>query len=110
MDKQTFLDLMRFPLEWDEWGMYPDDLSEFEISGYKPGHENGAEHDRNGAFHWWIKRNPSKDELKKLVKLSRLDPDKGLGAHMRKHILKAANCDEEVRSEIESIEQAKTEK
>ena len=50
-------------------------LFERQIDGYEPGHENGAEHDRNGAFHWWLKRQPSKSELQLLIRLAAIDPD-----------------------------------
>ena len=52
MTKDQFLSLMGFPKEWDVWGMYPDELFEAQLSLYQPGDEQGAEHDRNGAFHW----------------------------------------------------------
>ena len=51
MTKIEFLKLMRFPTEWDTLGMYPDELFAFQLAHYEPGHEEGAEHDRNGAFH-----------------------------------------------------------
>lgn len=74
--------------------MYPDELFEWQISGYRPGHENGSEHDRNGAFHWWLKRSPTQDELDKLLRLAALDPDPLLGNDVRKYIRQALNFNE----------------
>jgi hypothetical protein len=95
--KEEFLRLMHYPSEWTELSMYPDDLFEHQRVGYEPGHERGSEHDRNGAFHWWLKRSPSKEQLRKLVLLSRADPDHGMGGDVRKYISRATNCDAEIR-------------
>ncbi|WP_058937503.1 hypothetical protein [Roseateles depolymerans] len=96
MSKLQFIELMQFPPGWILLDMYPDELFEWQASRYKPGHENGAEHDRNGAFHWWFRRNPSKDELKKLVQLAAADPDPLLGADLRRYIREAKAFDEEI--------------
>jgi hypothetical protein len=98
MTKSEFLNLMRFPGEWVSLGMYPDELFQWQLSGYEPGHENGAEHDRNGAFHWWLRRQPSKTELENLVRLAALDPDPLLGEDLRQYIRKAAAFDEQVEA------------
>lgn len=96
MTKSEFQKLMRFPSEWLSLGMYPDDLFRWQLSGYEPGHENGAEHDRNGAFHWWLRRQPSIIELKNLVRLAAVDPDPMLGEDVRQYIRRAAAYDEQV--------------
>jgi hypothetical protein len=96
--KKEFLALMRFPVEWDTLGMYPDDLFSWQISGYAPGHEQGAEHDRNGAFHWWLRRHPSKAQLLNLVRLAALDPDDALGNDVRQYFYAAKSFDSEVAS------------
>lgn len=96
VNKKDFIKIMKFPDEWLEWDMYPDELAELQLAGYEPGHEQGSEHDRNGAFHWWLKHDPNKEQLINLVKLSFLDPDQGLGGHVREYILKSKNCDKEV--------------
>lgn len=98
MSKKEFLALMRFPAEWDALGMYPDDLFLWQLSGYVPGHEQGAEHDRNGAFHWWLRRHPSKLELLNLVCLAALDPDPTLGNDLRQYLCKAKCFDADVAS------------
>ncbi|MBP1152171.1 MULTISPECIES: hypothetical protein [Methylocaldum] len=96
MTKKQFLSLMRFPDEWEYWGMYPDVLFNWQIAGYVPGHEEGAEHDRNGAFHWWLRQHPTKAQLAKLLKLTYLDPDSALGQDVRKYIYRASGFDEEL--------------
>lgn len=97
MKKEEFVKLMNYPKEWLDWGMYPDELFEGQVALYKPGDERGSEHDRNGAFHWWLKRSPTKEQLKKLVALTFLDPDSLMGEDVRTYIEKANNCDDEIR-------------
>lgn len=95
MTKPEFLTLMRFPKEWLELDMYPDALFNWQITGYEPGHEDGAEHDRNGAFHWWLKRTPTKIELKNLMLLAALDPDVFVAEDIRKYVrLSPSFCEE----------------
>jgi hypothetical protein len=88
--------LMRFPDEWVTFDMYPDELFHWQLAGYEPGHEDGAEHDRNGAFHWWLRRRPTRSQLKNLLRLAALDPDRLLGDDLRKYIAKADAFDEEL--------------
>ena len=96
MTKTDFLSLMNFPKEWEEYGMYPDELAQLQIGEYKPGHEDASEHDRCGAFHWWLKRDPNEDELIKLMKLAHIDPESYLGYDIRDYIRKARNYSESV--------------
>jgi hypothetical protein len=102
MTKDEFLELMKFPRQWDEWGMFPDELVEIQLSGYESGHENASEHDRNGAFHWWLRRDPTVEQLIKLLKLTHLDPDQLMAEDVRSYIRKASNYNHEV----EAIENA----
>ncbi len=88
---------MRYPREWVEWEMLPGALVDGQIANYEPGNENASEHFRNGAFHYWLKQNPSKEILIKLVKLSFLDPDAPMAKWLREDcIAKAANVDDEI--------------
>jgi hypothetical protein len=96
MTKLEFLQVMKFPKEWDDWGLYPDELFEIQVAHYKPGHENGSEHDRNGAFHWWLCKEPNSETLIKLVKLTHLDPDPLMAADIRSYIRKAKHFNPEV--------------
>ena len=92
MTKREFLKLMNFPEEWISLGMYPDELFQWQLSGYRVGHEDASEHDRNGAFHWWLRRNPTRDQLEQLLRLAVLDPDAHLSADVRRHIRQATEA------------------
>ncbi|MCL9848551.1 hypothetical protein RSP673_017330 (plasmid) [Ralstonia solanacearum P673] len=96
MTKLELVRLMRFPVEWITLEMYPDELFQWQLAGYQPRHEEGAEHDRNGAFHWWFRRKPTKMELEKLLRLVALDPDPLLGEDLRQYIRKASAFDEQL--------------
>lgn len=104
MNKEQFLKLMHFPVEWNSYGMYPDSLFQEQLRGYQPGHEDGAEHDRNGAFHWWLRKNPTKEQLMKLTELTFLDPDPMMASDVRRYIKVAHAFDEEVERLIQSKE------
>jgi len=91
MNKEEFLILMNFPTEWQEFNMYPDELSKIQISGYKPGNENASEHDRCGAFHWWLKQEPTEAQLITLMKLAYLDPEPLMGEDIKNYIRKSKN-------------------
>ena len=96
MKKSEFMNLMKFPEEWDLLEMYPDELFAWQESGYEVGHEDGSEHDRNGAFHWWLRRNPTKTELAKLIRLAAIDPDPMLGVDVLQYIHKAVEFDSDL--------------
>lgn len=86
MKKNEFMQLMQFPKEWELSGMYPDELFQSQLSTYKPGHEKSSEHDRNGAFHWWLKKGPNRSQLEQLLALAKQDPDKFLSRDVLKRI------------------------
>ncbi len=71
--------------------MYPEKLAAIQISKYQPGHEAASEHDRCGAFHWWLKQEPTEQQLINLMKLAHLDPEPLMGADVRTYIVKAKN-------------------
>ena len=96
MTKPEFLELMRYPKEWLTLDMYPDELFHGQLSLYVPGDERASEHDRNGAFHWWLRRQPSKAELQNLLRLAALDPEPTLADDLRQYIRKATAFDEQV--------------
>jgi len=97
MNKAEFLSLMCYPSEWLEWDMYPDDLFEKQLSLYQPVDERGAEHDRNGAFHWWLKQTLTDNQLTKLVALTFRDPDPIMAADVRKYIKRRTDLSPEVK-------------
>lgn len=103
IDRAKFLEAMKFPREWEELGMFPDELSESLLAKYEVGHEEGSEHDRNGAFHWWLRQSPSREVLVSLVALTLVDPDPLMAADVREYIARSANADNEVRKVVGSL-------
>jgi len=96
VNKNEFLKLMNFPNDWLQLDMYPDGLFAVQLAGYVPGHEHGSEHDRNGAFHWWLRKKPTKAELENLVRLAAADPDALLGNDVLQYIREADAYDEQI--------------
>ena len=84
---------MNYPREWITSEMLTDALYEGQIARYKWGDERGAEHDRNGAFHWWLGQSPTRTQLKTLLRLSYLDPDQWMAADARRYLRSQANFD-----------------
>lgn len=78
--------LMEFHPKWQEYDLLPSELIDQLIDTYEPGMENASEHDRNSFFHWWLKRNPSKELLAQLWELSELDPDQLMAGDVRRYI------------------------
>lgn len=94
---------MSFPDEWLEYDMYPDELFIIQFDGYEIGNEDGSEHDRNGAFHWWLKKKPNKEELMKLTRLTFLDSEQLMAEDVRSYILKASSFDKEVEELMKEL-------
>lgn len=101
MNTNGYLQLMRFPPEWQQWHMVPDEsyINEH-IHALKPGMEHAPEHCRHEAFHFWLARNPSTERLTCLTRLSFLDPDTTMGESVRAEILQFKNCDRHLRALI----------
>lgn len=97
--KPAFLKLMHFPKEWLEFGLYPDELFIGQVENYLSGDEDGSEHYRNGAFHWWLKRKPTTEQLSNLVKLTFLDHDTLMSNNVRYYM----RFSESYSSEIEQL-------
>ena len=100
MTHAEWLRLMGFPSEWTAWDMIPDELAECQLNGYEPGHEDASEHDRHGAFQWWLEREPDADVLAKLARLSWLDPDPLLARSVRQSIATQSHCGDIVRAAL----------
>lgn len=83
MDRTNYLCLMQFPKEWESWEMVPEEWLSGALRSYEPGMEKASEHDRHGAFQWWLKSSPSEDQLLKLAKLANLDPDPPMAQSVR---------------------------
>ncbi len=88
MTKLQFLRRMHFPSDWQYWDMYTDELYQRQLESYEPGNEKAPKHFRNGAFHWWLKRDLSDALLTKLIFLTTRDPDRGMARDVRSHILR----------------------
>ncbi len=96
MTKNEFIKLMRYPREWLEWDMLPDELINAQIAEYAHSSEQAAERYRNAAFLFWLGKTPGKEILLKLIKLSYLDPDPLMSYVLRKeHIATAENAEDE---------------
>ena len=102
MTRGEYIALMRFPPQWDTWGMLPDSYLSSAVAAYRPGHEAASEHDRNGAFHYWLRQSPSKSQLMLLYQLSLLDPDRHMAADWRSYLAKADACDDELRQMLQN--------
>lgn len=96
ISKAQFAKLMEYPSEWLEWGLYPDDLFEGQQEAYSPGEEQASEHYRNGAFHWWLRSEPTREILRKLIALTFLDPDPAMADDVRGYIRQQAAGDGEL--------------
>ena len=97
MKSSEYLKIMEFPDEWQAWGMIPEAWLRGAMSSYEPGMERASEHDRNGAFHWWLRSEPSTEQLAVLWKLSLLDPDQIMAEDVRGYI----RSSKDYRTEIE---------
>lgn len=101
MTHTEWLQLMQFPAEWTAWGLIPAELAEMQLARYEPGHEQSPEHDRHGAFQWWLARHPVQDTLVKLARLTWLDPDEPMGAYVRERISDLGVPSEELVSALQ---------
>ena len=87
MNRAEYLSLMNFPSQWEEWNMIPDEWLIEAISSYQPGNENASEHDRHGAFQWWLRhQHLEANQLVSLAKLTFLDPEPLMGEYVRQCI------------------------
>lgn len=108
MDAKKFLEIMNFPQLWVDLEMYPEALEREQVPHYVEGHETSSEHDRNGAFHWWLKRSPDIETLYKLAKLSFVDPDQIMAHDVRRYIKQSPNSDIKLIEYIEEKERIAT--
>jgi hypothetical protein len=91
MTHEEWLQRMRFPRQWTEWGLIPAALAAKQLAGYASEHEASPEHDRHGAFQWWLRQSPSPAVLVQLARLTWLDPDQEMGAYVRECIRKQSS-------------------
>ncbi|MCL2579801.1 MAG: hypothetical protein FWE32_07180 [Oscillospiraceae bacterium] len=88
MDKNEFMDFLDFPIEWLDFGLYPDELFEEQMSQmlkelseedkkdklHLKKYGLGSEHYRYGAF-WWVVKNIGYSALDKLEAVIEKDID-----------------------------------
>ena len=86
MDRTEYLRLMQFPKEWETWEMIPEQWLSGAMQSYEPGMKDASEHDRHGAFQWWLRTDLSEDQLLKLAQLANLDPDLAMAQSVRDSI------------------------
>ena len=91
---------MEFPAEWESWNMIPEEWLALVLSSYESGMENASEHDRHGAFQWWLRNQPTTDQLVKLSHLSFLDPDQHMAETVRDYIRQSASFNDEVEAAL----------
>ena len=102
MNRDTYIKLMGFPAEWTEWDMLPVESIHQMIETYEPGMENASEHDRHGAFQWWLKGQPTAAQLIMLARLSWLDPDEAMGGYVRECIAQKPDLPADVAEALAS--------
>jgi len=95
--------LFRFPPEWLAKDLYPDKLFEPQLACREPGNENASEHMRNGAFHWWIRQQPNKQQLTDLIELTFLDPDYLMGADVCTYLRQCSNYGDDHAAFVEKM-------
>lgn len=100
MDRQSYLDLMQFPPEWQAWGMLPIEFVDAQRAEYKAGHEDGSEHDRHGVFQWCLKQGLSVEQLVRLSRLTWLDPDQIMAGYVRECIAKQPQLNPDVAAAL----------
>lgn len=97
MTRDEFIRLMQYPPEWREWDMLPGPLIDAQIAEYLSGRQHAPAHYRNAACHFWLQRQPEKDTLLNLIRLSYLDPDPLVSYAFRtEHLASLENVDADV--------------
>lgn len=99
MTKAEYLALLDFPDAWLSLDMFPDELFGEQTRHGFPTHSDGAEHHRNGAFHWWLRRDPDKETLARLITLSFVDPDPLMASDVRGYIRKCTAFDADLQEQ-----------
>lgn len=100
MTHAEWLALMNFPAQWSEGGLLPEELQSIQLNGYEPGHEGAPEHDRHGAFQWWLQREVPKETIIRLTRLTWLDPDPLMGGYVRECLAKKYGEDKDIQDAI----------
>ena len=102
MSKKEFIKKCGFPNDWQEWDMLPEDMLEKLYKLYKSNtRENTAEggyrNFRLDAFFYWLERDLTPIQIKKLFQLSFHEKS---GKYMRSSINRHKDCSESLRMEL----------
>lgn len=102
MNKREFLKKCQFPKEWRAWDMLPSPMLEELYKSYASDAESNADNEgyrnfRLDAFFYWLERDLTEEQIKKLFRLSFLEIS---GKHMRSSINRHKDCTEPLRKEL----------
>ena len=102
MNKKEFVKKCGFPNDWQEWDMLPDEMLEELFKIHKSNtKENSAEagyrNFRLDAFFYWLERDLTPVQIKKLFQLSFHEKS---GKYMRSSINRHKDCSESLRMEL----------
>lgn len=97
--KKELLGQCDFPKEWQEWDMLPDAMLEelYELYQSNTEEEGGYRNFRLDAFFYWMERELTEIQVKKLFRLSFFEKS---GNHMRSSINRHKDCTESLRMEL----------
>ena len=102
MNKKDFIKKCGFPNDWQEWEMLPDPMLE-ELHGIylsnirDDSNEGGYRNFRLDAFFYWLERDLTPVQIKKLFQLSFHEKS---GKYMRSSINRHKDCSESLRMEL----------
>ena len=101
-NKKEFFGQCDFPKEWQEWDMLPDLMLEELYKSYKSSIEEGSAEGgyrnfRLDAFFFWLGRDLTAVQIKKLFQLSFFEKS---GKYMRSSINRHKDCSESLRMEL----------
>ena len=102
MNKKKFLKQCRFPKEWHEWDMLPDTMLDelyklYQSNTEEDSAEGGYRNFRLDTFFYWLERDLTPVQIKKLLQLSFFEKS---GKHMRSSINRHKDCSESLRMEL----------
>ena len=102
MDRTEFLKQCRFPKEWRKWNMLPARLLEKLYQLYQSDAQKDVDNEdfrkfRLEAFFFWLEGDLTKDQIKKLFRLSFPETT---GEHLRSSINRHKDCTEPLRKAL----------
>jgi hypothetical protein len=101
MTRQAFLSKCGFPKQWREWKMLSASLLEDMYQSYqaeaRENEEGNYKDFRLDAFFWWLERELTEEQIKKLFRLSSFESSEN---HLKSSINRHKNCTEPLRKEL----------